>query len=384
MEQTLEELVENKCIEVEEDVISPLNLGMIASYYYINYRTIQAFSLSLKPRTRLQVLLDIITGAVEFEQIPIRHHEDAILSKIHDQLPRKYPDPNFNDPHFKANVLLQAHFSRFQLPPDLESDQKIILSKVIRLLQACVDVISSSGWLSPALAAMELSQMCIQAIWDKDSVLKQIPHFTPDIIDRLAGHKIDQVPDLMEMEDDVRNECLQLEKPDMRDVIQFVNRYPSIEVELKLQESKVAQGESATLSISLERDGDEDEEVGPVIAPFFPGRKEEGWWLVVGEPETKTLLAVKRITLQQSQTVQLDFAVPDTKLGPMECKVYLMVTSVTNVGGFVYGSRPRIRHQSRNHIRIKVYCLIRSTFPFNRSTRDRVTSVRSSIRLICP
>ena len=47
-----------------------------------------------------------------------------------------------------------------------------------------MDVLSSNGWLSPALAAMELAQMTTQALWNKDSFLKQLPHFTPEIIKR--------------------------------------------------------------------------------------------------------------------------------------------------------------------------------------------------------
>ena len=46
--------------------------------------------------------------------------------------------------------------------------------RCVALVQACVDVLSSQGWLKPALAAMEIAQMITQAVWDKDSVLKQV------------------------------------------------------------------------------------------------------------------------------------------------------------------------------------------------------------------
>jgi hypothetical protein len=63
----------------------------------------------------------------------------------------------------------------------LQQDTEIILSKAIRLIQACVDVLSSNGWLSPAIAAMELAQMVTQAMWSKDSYLKQLPHFNKEV-----------------------------------------------------------------------------------------------------------------------------------------------------------------------------------------------------------
>jgi pre-mRNA-splicing helicase BRR2 len=251
------------------------------------------------------------------------------LSKIHQQLPRQHAEPNYNNPHFKANLLLQAHFSRFHLSPDLESDQKLILSKVIRLCQAVIDVISSNGWLGPALSAMELSQMCVQAMWDKDSNLRQIPHFSSEIIGRLEERKIEHVTELMEMEDKDRSECLQLNKTEMQDVIRFVNRFPNIDVEYQLDTSKVTPGDTCTMQVQLERESD-DEVIGPVIAPFYPGKKEEGWWLVLGENKTKTLLAIKRITLQHRQSINIEFSAPET-VGSHTLKLYFMCDSYLGV-----------------------------------------------------
>lgn len=51
------------------------------------------------------------------------------------RLPHKLTGPNggmprFNDPHVKANLLLQAHLSRLQLGAELQQDTEIVLSKV--------------------------------------------------------------------------------------------------------------------------------------------------------------------------------------------------------------------------------------------------------------
>jgi len=42
------------------------------------------------------------------------------------------------------------------------------------------------------------------------------------------------------------------------------------------------------------------------IAPFYPGKRDEGWWCVVGDPKTNHLLAIKHITLQQKKKVTLE------------------------------------------------------------------------------
>ena len=116
--------------------------------------TVEVYTLSLKERTKLKGLLEVVSSSAEFESIPIRRrHEDVLLRRIYDRVPVKLDKPDFEAPHFKTFLLLQAHFSRLQLPPDLASDQVLVLEKVLNLLSACVDVMSSNAWLS-ALGAM--------------------------------------------------------------------------------------------------------------------------------------------------------------------------------------------------------------------------------------
>ena len=90
--------------------------------------------------------------------------------------------------------------------------------------QACVDVLSSNGWLSPAIAAMELAQMVTQAMWSKDSYLKQLPNFNKDVIDRCVEKGVESVFDIMEMEDEDRNKLLAMTDAQMADVARFCNR----------------------------------------------------------------------------------------------------------------------------------------------------------------
>ena len=58
-----------------------------------------------------------------------------------------------------------------------------------------------------------------------------------------------------------------------------------------------------------EREADEEDLWSDqvVVAPFYPARKTESWFLVVGEPSTKTLLSIKRVTVQKRINRKLEF-----------------------------------------------------------------------------
>jgi pre-mRNA-splicing helicase BRR2 len=39
-------------------------------------------------------------------------------------------------------------------------------------------------------------------------------------------------------------------------------------------------------------------------------KREEGWWVVIGDPRTNSLLSIKRLTLGAKAKVKLDFVAP--------------------------------------------------------------------------
>ncbi|KAK0672891.1 Sec63 Brl domain-containing protein [Cercophora samala] len=340
VEATLKELSESKIVDFDEDegTVAPQNAAMIAAYYNISYITMQTFLLSLTAKTKLKGILEIVTSATEFESIQIRRHEEAILRRIYDSVPVKMAEPAFDSPHFKAFVLVQAHFSRMNLPIDLAKDQEVILTKIVSLLNAIVDILSSDGRLN-AMNAMEMSQMVVQAMWDRDSPLKQIPNFTSETVKVANKYDIRDIFDFMSKMDPDENpdynsliKDLGLTQAQLAQAANFTNsKYPEISLEVEVEDKdEIRAGEPAYLKIAIEREIDEDEEYDPTVhAPFYPGKKTESWWLVVGEEKTKELLAIKRITVGRNLNVRLEFTVPTA--GHHELKLFFMSDSYMGV-----------------------------------------------------
>ncbi|KAG1902400.1 DNA polymerase theta/eta [Suillus fuscotomentosus] len=256
VENTLQDLVNSKCISIEDEMnVSALNLRMIAAYYSISYVTVEVYTLSLKKRTKLKGLLEVVASSAEFESIPIRHHEDTILRRIYDRVPVKLDRADFEAPHFKTFLLLQAHFSHIQLPPDLAVDQVLTIKR-------CKDA------------------------------------------------------------DDKRTELLQMDGRQMRDVATFVNSYPTLDVSFKLKKGEYTAGAPITMQVSLARDvDDEDSDDQTLVAPFYPAKKIAKWWLVVGEPSTKQLLSIKRVTVTKNLSVKLELTLPK---GEHALKLYVI------------------------------------------------------------
>ena len=330
VESTLGDLEASKCISIEDDMdVTPLNLGMIGSYYYISYTTIELFAASLTAKTKLKGLLEIVAGATEFEKFAVRPGEPNVLPHVLKHSAVTLENRRTTDPPVKVAALMQAHFGRMKLNGDLTNDLKAILPDAARLLQAIVDVISSSGWLAPALAAMELSQMLVQGMWDKDTPLLQLPHVDKECAARCTEAGIESIYDLVDIEDDdKRAELLQMTDAQMGEVAEACNRYPNIEVNYEVVNAdEVEAGDSVEMVVSLEREMDESDELGAVVAPRYPKKKDsESWWLVVGDVKKGTLSAIKRVNLGRKQKVKLEFQAPSDP-GNVEYTLFFMCDS---------------------------------------------------------
>lgn len=350
VERTIEELSEAKLVDVDEEdeSVRPLNGAIIAAHYGVTVETMQTFLLSLRAKTKLRGILEIVTAAAEFEHaVPVRRHEDRVLRRVYDRVHVRMAEPDFGTAHTKAFVLLQAHFSRLQLPIDLAKDAEEVVVRALGLLGAAVDVLSAEGHLN-AMAAMEMSQMVVQAMWDADSPLKQLPYFGQEQVAAASEFRIKDVLEFMDAMDPSENpqydelvKRLALDKRQLSQVAAFTNnKYPSLEMSFTpIEPESITAGEPAYLDVRIEREADEDvadEDIDlTVAAPFFPGRKTDGWWLVVGEEDTNTLLAAKKVTIRKTLATRLEYVVPSA--GKHDLALYLMSDSyigVDQVEGF--------------------------------------------------
>jgi pre-mRNA-splicing helicase BRR2 len=338
VESTLESLSETKCIQIIDELyVEPLNLGMIAAYYSIHYGTIEMMASSLQANTRLRGILQVISAAAEFDWlVEIRVGEESQLSALHARCPVRLGAASlkFHDPHVKVAILLQCHFSRIELPLELQGDLDIILNRIVALNYALIDVLSSQGWLAPALAAMEFCQMCVQGLWDSDSSLRQLPHFSVERIKLAAEVSCESISEFVELEDSAKLSILKgLPSRAIAEIAGFANNYPS-DLEVALVDGaeiscKSGQDISLSVSLTLER---EDSDFTVKFKPSrFPCVKEMAWWVLVGNPVDRTILAIKRVNLpsnSSSRQVELDFAAPEVSHETsMSLKVYVLCDS---------------------------------------------------------
>lgn len=357
VDRSLNLLRNANCLEIEADNrgIKATVLGRIASYYYLNYNTMQIFKEKLKDGISLYDYLKVLCETHEYEELPVRHNEDVMNCDLAKSCRFQIEERNYESPHTKANLLFQAHFSRLQLPcTDYYTDLKSVLDQAIRIIQAMIDVASDNGSLSCALSSMALLQMVLQGRWYDDNHLLTLPYikqqhlplfrFSSVSLVDASPKPIETLPDLIEAVSS-RYELLasvlreDLDENHIDEIFKTITGLPVLSVNaairgrwdglpkeetkpLKLQFrggvrpqsywTKVHADQEYILNVDLSRESKLRRDT-KAFAPKFPKLKDEGWFLVLGDTEKNELLAMKRVGyVPRRSSHQVIFFTPET------------------------------------------------------------------------
>ena len=111
IETTLAQLEEAKIIAIDEDTdeLEPLNMAMISSYYYVAYTTMELFANNINEKTKLRALFEIVCGASEFDDLPVRPGEEESIERLIRHAKLGVSNPDYMASTTKANALLQVH-----------------------------------------------------------------------------------------------------------------------------------------------------------------------------------------------------------------------------------------------------------------------------------
>jgi len=306
VENTVGDLEESGCVAVEDDRnLVGLNLGMIAAYHGVSYNSIEIFAASVKAKTKLRGVLEIVTAATELESICTHLDDSGRLARMTKHIAMPLPAGATS-----ITRLLCAYISRLRLPAEMQSDAEEMSEFITKLIRAFVDVAASSGFLKPALGGVELLQCVSVRVWQSESELLQLPHFTKERCERIKKTlDASSVYDVTEMEDDERTQALAgLAPPQIHDVADFCNRYPSLEVTHEVRDpEEIYANDMFYMDITLEREGADDDDDEDDEDDAGEDLRDD-WYVLVGHEEK--MLGIKKITVGKEKKLTMGFSTP--------------------------------------------------------------------------
>jgi activating signal cointegrator complex subunit 3 len=334
VQRTLEDLEDTECIEVEEDQINATTLGRITAYYYLDHTTAHMFASNVANLVDQQSVLDVLSKATEFAELPVRHNEEHLNADLAKQVQFGGMGGAMESPHTKTSLLIQAHIGKVPMPiADYNTDLRSVLEQTGRVLQALVDVTADAGYLDAALQVMRLSQSMTACLFADQSSLLTLPNVTERVARNLNDIGISALRQLVDMSREdvvgVLRKC-GVVGAHAAGAQQLLQQLPSIRFSAVIagDGGKVKGGAGGKGSVFEMEAGGEGEMVMRIeqtnrakrgSAAYVPKSnnlpskaRSEGWWAVVGCKETDELLALKRLSIRRDSTsTVLSFLAPE-------------------------------------------------------------------------
>jgi len=298
VDKSLGELAESGCIVLHSNGdVDPTPFGKIMSYYYLSHTTIRHLVKKAKRHASFEDVMSWMCGATEFDELPVRHNEDLINAEMAKNLPLNAGTLGLPmwDPHVKAFLLLQAYFSRIDLPiSDYVGDLNSVLDQSIRILQASIDVLTELGYLSSCTMMVTLLQGVKSARWPDDGPLSILPGVDTGKERERAKtpgsypQSLTQIHDVSKPTLSKLLQSLGISHGLQAEVDKVVNTLPNLKI-------NVMDINALGLTVGIARLNPAVQTDFRIYAPKYPKPQSEGFFLVVADPAKDEVLALKRI-----------------------------------------------------------------------------------------
>ncbi|KAL9618637.1 MAG: hypothetical protein Q9160_006678 [Pyrenula sp. 1 TL-2023] len=300
VDTSLNALAESSCAQIHSNGdVDATPFGRIMSYYYLSHETIRMFLAKSKPFVndgppKFSSVLAWISLAIEFNDLPVRHNEDLINAELARNLPINPTDGNLMDglpmwdPHVKAFLLLQAHFSRIDLPiSDYVGDLTSVLDQSIRIIQAGIDVMAELGLLGAVRRMIELLQAVKSARWPEDNSLSILPGVEPDA--KLPKqHTLKNVALMSYKQVDSLFSSLHVPGQEKPAFTKATSTLPNLTV-------NTPEVQPGAFALTLHRKNPPLNANFHIHAPRFPKPQTEGFFVLASNAATGEIAALKRV-----------------------------------------------------------------------------------------
>ncbi|KAL7711693.1 Activating signal cointegrator 1 complex subunit 3 [Entamoeba marina] len=256
VKNSLEELVAAKCIVVEENEIEPTTIGIVATTYYVSFRTVKIDISHLE-------ILSMIADAAEYSTHPVRHEDDNHCKTLSKNVKWGDTKTSFDDPHTKVFLLLSAFFGEVTLP--------------------IVDfVLDTKSWTEAVVRGIEILQMVGSGRWVFESSLLTLVYVTPKTLKWFKKENITDLPQLLSVDNNcIKRICqkMKLSQQQSKKLQTQIDKLPRINVNIAQHENPINLDDAVVdITLHLKK---VNENYDYAFLPRFPKTKQEGWYIAI-------------------------------------------------------------------------------------------------------
>lgn len=284
------------------DLIST-NLGRTASYYYINFDTIEVFNELIKPSMTESDIISMMCLASEFQQIQVRQEELEDLDQLYEEYCELPVPGGVENIHGKVNILMQTYLSRgFIKSLSLASDMEYITQSSARIARALFDIAVHRNNALLAGRCLLVAQMFEQQLWPTQTPMRQFRHLDPAIMERIEKNNVG-MHDLRERSEREVGDAIRNIRAAEK-VKHCAAVFPSVEVDATVQ--PITRG---VIRVKI------------FITPTFKwsttynGKGLEMFWIWVEDPDSDNIyhtetFAVSQLLTIKGEPIELVFTIP--------------------------------------------------------------------------